>query len=130
MTQCRKVRSVKRQICIGAMDKLITLKGRDITPPKDNSVDYTQTFDSGALEWSDVKTLPRGPIMFDRTNTARQVTHIFQLRYRDDITAQTWVEYENVNYDVISVEDLEERHEFLFLYAVKRGNKTLPVNEY
>jgi head-tail adaptor len=130
MAQCRKIPGIKRQVCIGSMDKLITLKGRSIKAPASGSVDYSEDFtDIGALSWANVQTLQRGPIMFDRTNIARQITHIFKIRYRGDVTAQAWIEYENINYDILNVEDLEERHDYLFLYAIRRGVKTLPINQ-
>jgi len=111
------------------MDKLITLKGRNITPPSGDSVDYSETFDPGSEEWAAVQTMSRGPILFDRTNIARQITHLFMIRYRDDVTSEVWVEYENVNYDILSAENLEQRNEYLFLYCVIRGIKTLPINQ-
>ncbi len=130
MARCDKIRGINRQVCIGSMDKLITVKDRSIKAPASGSVDYSEVFsDVGALSWANIQTLQRGPIMFDRTNIARQITHIFKIRYRDDVTAQAWVEYENVNYDILNVEDLEERHEFLFLYAIRRGVKTIPINQ-
>jgi SPP1 family predicted phage head-tail adaptor len=111
------------------MDKLITLKSRDIDAPAEDSVDYAESFASLGSEWAQIMTIQRGPVLFDGTNTLRQVTHIFRLRYRADVTAETWVEYEDDNYAILNVENLEERNEFMYLYCFKRGSKALAVNQ-
>ena len=111
------------------MDRLITIKSRDIKEPSGGSVDYSEDFVSLGDEWSNVVSLRKGPVFFDGTNLARQATHVFELRYRDDVTAETWVELDGVNYDILNVEDLEERREFLHLYAVKRGDASIAINQ-
>ena len=129
MTKCGKIPGKHRQVCIGAMDRLISLKSRAIQTPIGASVDYSEEFTSIGTEWSDVVSLSRGPVFFDDTNVAKQATHIFKIRYRDDATAEVWVELDGQNYDVLNIEDLEERHEFLFLYSVKRGDAAIPINQ-
>lgn len=121
--------SCKKIICIGSLDTAITLKKRSITAPIQNSVDYTQTFTEDTVVWAKIKTSGRGEIIFDRTNTARIVTHLFYIRFLTGITAQTWIELESINYDILSTTDLEEKHEWLLLKATKRGIKTLPINQ-
>ena len=129
MTQCKKIGGRHRQVCIGSLDKLITLKIRAITEPAEDSVDYAETFTTLDNVWSQIKTDSRGEVIFDRTNTVRQVSHHIWMRYRDDVTTEVWLEWEGKKYDILSVEDLEEKHEWLFFKAVKRGDKTLPINQ-
>lgn len=129
MPDCKKIDGRHRKICIGSMNRLVSLRQRDITEPAQDLVDYTENFTEIAQVWADVKTTSRGEVVFDRTNTARQVTHIFSIRYRSDVTAETWITLDDINYDILDTEDLEEKNEFMFLKAVKKGDKTLPVNQ-
>lgn len=129
MTQCKKVKGVKRQVCIGSMDKLVRLKKRSLGAPTDNSVDYTEEFEYLEDVWANISTISKGPVFFDGANVLQQATHFFKIYYRAGTTAEIWVEYEDKNYDVFKVEDLDERHEFLFLYAIQKGSKDIPVNQ-
>ena len=114
---------------IGDLTHQITLKSRDIQSPIGVSVDYSEQFTIFEDVWSKVETPGRGPIFFDRTNIARQITHIFTIHYIDLVTEKIWIEYENINYDVLNIKDWNERHEFLLLYSIKRGDKSLPINQ-
>jgi len=118
-----------RAVCIGSMDRLISLKTRVIQTPDGSSVDYSESFSTLASEWAAVKSLSRGPIFLDGTNIAKQATHIFMIRYRSDVDAEIWIDLDSVYYDVLNVEDLDEKNEFLFLYAVKRGGTSIPINQ-
>jgi len=129
VTSCRKSPGTKRGVCIGAMDRLITLKSRAIQAPVGGSVDYSEDFDFLGTAWSNILSLKKGPIFFDGTNVAKQATHLFQIRYRDDVASEIWVELDGNNFDVLRVEDLEERHQFLYLWSVKRGPASTEVNQ-
>jgi len=61
---CTKILRQHRQVCIGALDTLITLNDRAITPPIEDEVDYTETFTANAVVWSSVRTSGRGEIIF------------------------------------------------------------------
>lgn len=128
MTDCRAIRNLKRTICIGGMDRLVTLKRRAIGTPTGDSPDYSEGFSPLADVWANIVSLSRGPAFFDGTNVLRQATHVFGIRYRDDLDIEIWVEYESSNYDVLNIEDLEERRDFMFLYAMKRGDDSIKVN--
>lgn len=129
MADCKRIRSKIRKICIGDMDKQIILKSRSISSPLGDSVDYSEEFTEISNPWSMVHTLSRGPIFFDDTNIATQVTHIFGIRYESGITSEIWVEYDGENYDVLNVENLDQRSEFLILSAVHRGDANILVNQ-
>jgi SPP1 family predicted phage head-tail adaptor len=125
---CKKIKAARRQVCIGSLDTQIILKKRSITAPAQDSVDYTETFTEDATVWANIKTSDRGEIIFDGNNRAKIVTHLFYIRFLEGVTAQTWIELENINYDILNTTDLDEKHEWLFLKAAKRGIKTLPIN--
>ncbi len=100
---CKKITGRNRQVCIGSLNKFITLKKREITEPAQDFVDFTENFSDIASVWANVKTVSRGEIIFDGTNTARQVSHQIYIRHLD-ITAEIWVEYEGKLYDILSIE--------------------------
>ena len=129
MAQCKKLYGRYRQICVGSMDRLITLKNRVITKPSHNSVDYTETFANIAEVWAQALTVSRGEVFFDGVNILGRESHIWGIYYRDDVTSETWLELDGANYDILSVENLEERDEFLLLHCMKKGDKTLAANQ-
>lgn len=120
MPVCKKIRGQKRQVCIGAKEDLITLQDRSITAPS-FGVDATETFtDSNPDVWAMVKTV-RGETMFDNTGTERDVTHKFYIEFLTGVTAETWLTFNGDRFDILDVEDLDERHQDLLLRASNRG---------
>lgn len=126
---CKKILRKHRQVCIGALDTEIVVNSRTITEPIEDSVDYTETFVEDALVFAAVETTSRGQIVFDGTNTARVLTHRFYIRFLTGITAETWVESDGINYDILNTETLDGRNEFILLNATRRGSDILPINE-
>lgn len=127
MPTCVKIRRKKRQPCIGDMDELITLQGRTLTPPT-SGVDATEEFaDTNPDVWALVETTS-GETLFDNTGTERDVTHKIVINFISGVTAQSWVLFNNDRLDILTVEDLEERHEFLILRASNRGVDTNEAN--
>lgn len=126
MAQCKKIRSQRRQICTGDLDRIITVEFRTITAPT-SGVDFDESFtlieDVGAM----IKSV-RGETAFDKTNTERVITDNFYIRFRSDVSAETWVEFQNDKYDIVDTEDLDKRHEFMLLKCTKRGINTNPAN--
>lgn len=127
MAKCQRVRVNKRKICIGDLTKAITLEARAIQAPGQNSVDYTEQFNPIINTKAAVKTV-RGETIFDGSNTERVVTHKFWIRFRSNITFETWIEMDNIKFDVLDVENLDERNEWLAIRASKRGIDTLAAN--
>lgn len=109
------------------MNRLISLQDRSITPPSGDDVDYSETFTGNADVWAMVDT-KRGETVFDGTNTERDVTHRFYIRYLSGITAETWIEENNIKYDILDVENLNEENRFMLLRASKRGSETKDIN--
>ncbi len=127
MPTCVKIRRKKRQPCIGDMDELITLQGRTLAPPT-SGVDATEEFaDTDPDVWALVETVS-GETLFDNTGTERDVTHNFLVNFIAGVTSETWVLFNNDRLEILSVEDLDERHEFLLLKATNRGIETNEAN--
>lgn len=130
MPRCIPLRRKKRQPCIGDMDNEITLQARAIKPPL-SGVDASEQFTdaaSGDVIYALIETRS-GETVFDDTNTERDVTHRFIIPFVDGITAETWISFNGDRFDILGVEDLEERHEYLLLRASNRGLDSNRAND-
>lgn len=77
--------------------------------------------------WCKVMTV-NGVYIFDSSNVEQQITHDFQGRYTSGIDRDMVIEYAGEYYKIISVEDMENRNEFLRLRCVIRGAVSQGVN--
>ena len=121
MSICVKIRGKRRTICIGDLDKEIYLADRAITPPVFGSNDFTETFTANTdPTWAMLETV-NGKTWFDGVETEEKITHKFYIVYDENITAEWWILFENKYIDILNVEDLEERHEWMLLTCTERG---------
>lgn len=127
MTACEKIVGRKRQVCAGDLDRLITLQIRNIEAPVFDAVDYSMAFTTINDLWAMVET-KKGTTIFDGTNIERIVDATFYIPFIPDITAESWILFEGIRYDIIRVEDLDLRHDYLALYTTTRGIDTNSVN--
>lgn len=124
MPACTSIRKKKRRVCVGDMKDVITLNDRNITPPLFNTVDFDESFtpqdsvnpDSLAL----VETVS-GRTYFDGANTETPITHVIYMPYNPIVTAEAWITFDGRRIDILTVEDLDERHEFLKLTCNDQG---------
>jgi len=124
--QCEKVLSRKRQVCAGDLDKLISLQRRDIVAVEDG-VNYTMSFELIEDLWASCETR-KGITVFDSTNTEIIIDATFYIPFIENVTAESWILFEGIRYDIMRVEDLELRHEWLALYCISRGTDESSVN--
>ena len=125
MSACSAIRKPKRRVCVGDMVDVITLMTRSLDAPTFNNPDFDNVF--APLNASAPKSLamivtPKGKTYFDSVSeTDVDVTHYVYITYNPDVTSEIWVYFEGRRFDVLRVEDLEERHEFMLLTCVDRG---------
>lgn len=127
MPVCKRIRRKHRKICIGDLNDLVCLQDRDLTAPK-SGVDATEEFEDSGEEWALVET-SHGETVFDGTNTEVDVTHRIYISFVECFTAETWIQFNNDRYDILDVENLEERNEWLLLRCTNRGTKDNKANE-
>lgn len=125
MPKCKPISIKYRRVCVGDLNRRIRLRTREISTPT-TDVDFGHSF-TDIETWAAVQTVV-GRNMFSGTNFDQAVSHLFYIRYRTGITAETWIEYRNENYDILDVENLEETNSFLVLICNVRGSTTQPVN--
>ena len=124
MPRCESIRKKKRIVCIGDMRDAITLNDRNITAPLFNTVDFDENFsplNSIQPEILGLVETVSGKTYFDGVNTETPITHIIYIPYNEAVTSETWITFENRRIDILRVEDLDERHEFLELTCNDQG---------
>lgn len=120
MARCEKVRIRKRQVCIGDLRNKIDLNSRDITAPSFNSVDFDENFVVTKSVWAGIET-QTGKVFFDGVETETAISHIMYIRFDATVTAETWITFASRRIDILKVEDMEERGEFMKLTCSDRG---------
>lgn len=116
-----KVKIPYRQVCIGDLRHRIEIHTRDTTVPAFGLVDFDEKFTLYKRVWAAVKTV-NGETFFDGVETERNVTHHFFVRHDDSVTSEHWVVYRNQRYDILRVESMDERQEFMRLVCTITGN--------
>ena len=126
MVQCKPIKIDHRGVCAGSMDRRITISDRTLDAPTDD-IDYGHSFDNSKTVWAGLKT-KQGRQSFYTTNTEETVTHVFYVRWFNTITANKWVSYQSETYNIVEVENIDERSEFAALYCNVRGSDSEAVN--
>lgn len=127
MATCITKKRKATRVCIGSLNQQIELYSRAITAPNANTTHYTETFTTVKTVWAMIETLPNVTI-FDSSNVERTISHDFYIRFRANINAQNWIKYKGNYYDIVHVENYQERNQFLLLRSNVRGDATKPAN--
>ena len=117
------VRRPRRKICIGDLNARICLQKRTLTEPTFGQAEFGEDFEGESEVWAAIRTTA-GKVFFDGVNRDVNVTHEVFIRYDPTVTTETWVELrDGRRLDIVNVENLEERHEYLRLLCTDRGSK-------
>ena len=127
MPKCIQIRKPQKQVCSGDMRDRIIIQVRSITPPNASGVDYSETFSQDATVWSLCET-KMGVEIFDGTAIKGVATHYFYIRWIDNLTFESWVQFKGKKYYIIDVQNLDERDEFMLLRCSERGIITNPAS--
>lgn len=112
-----------RVSCIGDMRERIKIHNRNMQAPVFGSADLTEKFASTKEVWANIKTVSGQTIFVVNVDIA--LSHEMIIRYDENIGSESWIEYRGNNLKIVTVEDLDERHEFLKLRCSIRGDKDL-----
>lgn len=112
----------RRRVCVGDLSDRITIQRRSITEPVFGSADFGEDFDLNVSRWAKISTV-RGRTFFSSAGTEQPVTHELTIRFDSAITAESWVLLEDGRrLDILSVEDIDEEHDFMVLTCTDRGS--------
>ena len=113
-----------RKLAIGDMRECISLEVRSIRPGGFNKPQsFREVYTQIAEVFCQVDTT-NGNVFFDEIEMSARPTHVFSIRYRDDVTTETRIRYKGKIYEIQRVEDFEERQEYLKLWSRPEGSDT------
>ena len=127
MPNCMTIKKPKRAVCIGDMRDRVTVYVRTATPSRTNGVDLSEVLSTPTSIWAAVVT-KEGKEIFDGTNLKGVATHWIYIRSISGLTAEKWLEFNGEYYDIIDVQDMDERGDFMLLRCSVRGTTSNPVN--
>jgi len=116
-----KLRRKRRTVSIGDRDTRLVYQDRNLTPPIFSSSAFTEVFSGDTAVWAAVNTLS-GVTFFDAVNGDREVSHEVLIEHDAAVTAEKWLLLEDGRrFDILGVEPLDERGEFMRLLCVVTG---------
>lgn len=121
-----------RKSAIGDRRERIIIHVRSITAPVFESASFREAYDAGIETWAKVESVALvggGRRQFDSVQMAEGATHLFDIRYRPNVTSENIIGYRSEYYEILKVDDPEERHISLILHARIKGDDTLEVNQ-
>jgi SPP1 family predicted phage head-tail adaptor len=109
----------------------IQLRSRVITPPTFGTAAPTEEYALIAEVWAKAETLTqqRAKAMFNEVNIEQLPAHLFTIRYRSDVTAETVITFRDENYDITGTIRPDERIEYLELGCRILGDKDKGANQ-
>lgn len=127
MPKCSPIRIKKRRVCTGDLKEQVVIQLRALKAPQSGSVDFDEEFTTSRAVWAAIETRS-GIERFDGVNLISSPSHFIYIRYTADIDVEKWITYKNDRYEILDVENLEERNEFLLLRCSPLGDKNLRTN--
>lgn len=124
MPKCIKKQRRKRSICIGDLNSEIEIETRAIKAPSNGGFSFNEQFTTTQTVYALIET-KSGLQVFDGVNTISTPSHMFYIRYIENVTFENYIIYKGDRYDVLDVENLEERDEFYLLRCSKMGKKDI-----
>lgn len=139
MSTRKVVRRRLKQYATGDLDARIKLVKRELKSPTFQSSKPRIQYTLIKEVWASVKTLTLGEIVFNEvkikgksnnnSTAAGAPSHLFVIRFRENVTSETRIEWRNNYYEIIKTINPEERNEYLELYSILAGTKELEANE-
>lgn len=121
---CDVLQRRHRKLRVGDLKDRICLQRRAISEPNFGATDFGENFTRETRVWAKVET-STGKSFFDGVNPDVPVTHVVGIRYDKDVTTETWILLlDGRRLNILDVQDLEERHEWMILRCTDRGLDT------
>ena len=120
MSKCISIRKKHRQVCVGDLEDYGTINSRAMTAPSSGGVDFTETFALKQNSFMMIET-KRGEKIFNEVDIEQDVTHHVYVPFISGLTAEDWIDVETQRYDILDVEDLDNRHEYQLCRCTNRG---------
>ena len=127
MPICKRIKRKSRKICIGDMREQVEINISTITAPVDGSVDFDEVFQKIETVFALIET-KTGVEIFNGTNLIGVATHFIYIRFIPNFDFTNWIRFKNQLFDILDVQNLEERDEFYLLRCSLRGDDKKKIN--
>jgi len=126
----QSTRKRDRRAQVGPMRDRIRISDREIIEPDFGSADFLEQFKARAIErWSTVRTTA-GRTLFAGVGVDVAITHEIIIRYDEGVSSESWIILQDeTRLDVVQVEDLDERNEWMVLLCTDRGDKSFEASQ-
>ena len=125
-----KIKRQRRELLVGDLRDQILLQDRSIEAPTFDSADFTERFDDLGGVWASIITQAGKVIFDDHQQRDQLVTHEIGIRYDSRVTAETWLLLaDGRRLDILDVENLDERDEWIIMQCTDRGTQDDQVSE-
>jgi head-tail adaptor len=117
--KCSKIGKKKRQYCSGDLVDEIIIQNRSITSVMEG-VDFGEQFSDYQSVMACVNTTS-GKTYFDGVSTETNVTHEIGFRFDESVTSESWILFDNRRFDILKIENLDEKKDWSRAVCVDRG---------
>ena len=101
--------------------KTVTLQNRAISAPAGGSTDFGEIFTDEGLPVQAIISTQRGKVLFDGVSTDEKITHKISIEFVENVTAETWILFNDRRFDILDVENVGEQDICLVLRCNERG---------
>lgn len=128
MAVCQNITPKKKKICLSARRKKVSLFRRNILAPA-SSQSHSHKYEEFAKPFASIETKGKGVDIFDGIETSGAdgipvvASHIVIIRYRSDLTTEDYLRFGENNYDILKVENIDERNRDLRLFCALKGDE-------
>jgi len=122
-------RHVKHQI--GDLRERIEVGENRLRPSGFNQAGGKRVFTKSYDAWAKVETtqfIGGGEVRFNGVNIASSGSHVFTLRYREDLDTESWIRWRGEAYRIDLVRHPDERNEFTEAFAFLEGDQNRKAN--
>jgi hypothetical protein len=126
---CKRIEPNARKVCSTDLRNKITIQFSSSKPNNSPNAHAEAVFRDIRTTYAMIKTSKRSQFI-DGTNVVDGTNVDFYTRYDSEIdyTRKLWVEFNNVKFDIVDIENIDKWNRIVRLGAIERGNKSFLVN--
>ncbi len=128
MAKCQNITPTRKKICVGALRYRININNRALVGIKtENNATHSEVFTLFKTVKASIETR-KNQVFQTLDGVAIDpeliVTHIFMTRFTSGFSTEQFIEFKNLNYKILKVENVDEADLWIRLSANLRGDFT------